>query len=122
MGILRGKTPGMVRKEIWAHLLAYNLIRGLMAEAASEAGLLPWQLSFAGALQTVVAFAPLAWVWQEEWELIGIALRVALREHRVCDRPGRVEPRAQKRRPQHYPLLMESRDRARSRLIQGCCA
>jgi hypothetical protein len=122
MGILRGKTPGMVRKEIWAHLLAYNLIRGLMADAASEAGLLPWQLSFAGALQTVVAFAPLAWAWETAWEPIGVALRVALREHRVCDRAGRVEPRAQKRRPQHYPLLMESRDRARSRLIQGCCA
>ena len=26
MVILRGKTPGMVRKEIWVHLLAYNLI------------------------------------------------------------------------------------------------
>jgi Transposase DDE domain len=123
MGILRGKTPGMVRKEIWAHLLAYNLIRGLMAEAASEAGLLPWQLSFAGAVQTVVAFAPLAWTGKpEEWEQSARALRVALREQRVCDRPGRVEPRAQKRRPQHYRLLMESRDQARSRLIRGCCA
>jgi DDE family transposase len=123
MGILRGKTPRMVGKEIWAHLLAYNLIRGLMAQAASEAGLLPWQLSFAGAVQTVVAFAPLAWAWEpEEWEQLGEALREALREHRVCERPGRVEPRAQKRRPQHYRLLMESRDRARSRLIQGRCA
>jgi hypothetical protein len=120
MGILRGKTPSMVGKEIWAHLLAYNLIRGLMAQAASEAGLLPWQLSFAGAVQTVVAFAPLAWAWEpEEWEQLGGALREALREHRVCERPGRGEPRAQKRRPQHYRLLMESRDRARSRLIQG---
>jgi hypothetical protein len=123
MGILRGKTPEMVRKEIWAHLLAYNLIRGLMARAASEAGLLPWQLSFAGAVQTVVAFAPLAWTSEPAaWEQLGGALREALREHRVCDRPGRVEPRAQKRRPQHYPLLMEPRDQARSRLIQGRCA
>jgi hypothetical protein len=123
MGILRGKTPGMVRKEIWAHLFAYNLIRGLMAGAAAEAGLLPWQLSFAGAVQTVVAFAPLAWMSEaEEWEAIASELRVVLREQRVCDRPGRVEPRAQKRRPQHYPLLTEPRDRARSRLIQGRCA
>jgi hypothetical protein len=121
MGILRGKTPGMVGKEIWAHLLAYNLIRGLMAQAAAEAGLLPWQLSFAGAVQTVVAFAPLAWM-SEEWEDIASELRVALREHRVCDRPGRVEPRAQKRRPQHYRLLTEPREQARSRLIHGRCA
>ena len=123
MGILRGKTPSMVRKEIWAHLLAYNLIRGLMAQAALEAGLLPWQLSFAGAVQTVVAFAPLAWLaGPEEWESLGAALRAAMREHRVNDRPGRVEPRRQKRRPQHYPLLTEPRDQARNRLIQGCCA
>src|SRR5579864_3448130 len=91
MGILRGKTPDLVRKEIWAHLLAYNLIRGLMAQAALEAGLLPWQLSFAGAVQTVVAFSPLAWLAEpEDWESIGAALRAALREHRVNDRPGRV--------------------------------
>jgi hypothetical protein len=122
MGILRGKTPGMVRKEIWAHLLAYNLIRGRMADAAAEAGLLPWQLSFAGAVQTVVAFAPLAWRSPTAWERIDAQLRVALREHRVCDRPGRVEPRKQKRRPQHYPLLMESRDKARRRLIRRRCA
>ncbi len=123
MGILRGKTPAMVRKEIWAHLLAYNLIRGLMAQAAAEAGLLPWQLSFAGAVQTVMAFAPLAWTSEPAaWQQLGVALREALRGQRVGDRPGRVEPRKQKRRPQHYPLLMESRDQARSRLIQGCCA
>jgi putative transposase len=123
MGILRGKRPGMVGKEIWAHLLASHLIRGLMAPAAAEAGPLPWQLSFAGAVQTVVAFAPLAWTSEPaEWEQPGGALQEALREHRVCERPGRVEPRAQKRRPQHYPLLMASRDRARSRLIQRGCA
>ena len=31
MDVLRCKTPEMVRKEIWAHLLAYNLIRTVMA-------------------------------------------------------------------------------------------
>lgn len=36
MDILRAKTPEMVRKEIWAHLLAYNLIRKIMAQAASR--------------------------------------------------------------------------------------
>jgi hypothetical protein len=123
MDILRGQTPAMVRKEIWAHLLAYNLIRGLMARAAAEAGLLPWQLSFAGAVQTVVAFAPLAWASDPgDWERIAGELRAALCAHRVCDRPGRVEPRARKRRPKHYPLLNEPRDRARSRLTRGRCA
>jgi hypothetical protein len=123
MDILRGQTPGMVRKEIWAHLLAYNLIRSLMARAAAEAGLLPWQLSFAGAVQTVVAFAPLAWAADPgDWGRIAGELRAALCAHRVCDRPGRVEPRARKRRPKHYPLLNEPRDRARRRLTRRRCA
>ena len=34
MDMLRTKSPEMVRKEVAAHLLAYNLIRGVMAEAA----------------------------------------------------------------------------------------
>jgi len=38
MDILRGKTPEMVRKEIWAHLLVYNLVRTVMAQ-----GTVSWQ-------------------------------------------------------------------------------
>ncbi len=122
MGILRCKTPAMARKEAWMHLLAYNLIRGVMARAAHEAGLLPWALSFAGAVQTVVAFAPLAWTArEEEWAGIAGRLRAAVAEHRVHDRPGRCEPRAQKRRPQTYPLLNEPRDQARARLTARPC-
>jgi hypothetical protein len=61
MDILRGQTPAMVRKEIWAHLLGYNLIRDQMAAAALEANLVPLQLSFKGAVQAVNAFA--GWLW-----------------------------------------------------------
>jgi hypothetical protein len=123
MGVLRAKTPAMARKEVWAHLLAYNLIRGLMARAARRAALLPWEVSFAGAVQTVAAFAPLAWSADGgQWDGIGRRLLEALAEHRVADRPGRCEPRAQKRRPQTYPLLNEPRDRARDRLMARRCA
>jgi len=38
MDMLRCKTPGMVRKEMWACLLAYNLIRQTMLQAAMKAG------------------------------------------------------------------------------------
>src|SRR5262249_1458695 len=55
--VLRGQTPEMVRKEVWAHLLAYNLVRGLMAQAAHEAQALPLEISFKGALQALNAFA-----------------------------------------------------------------
>jgi hypothetical protein len=59
MGQLRCKTPEMVRKEIWAHVLAYNLLRTVMAQAAATHGLLPRSISFKGAQQTLEALGPL---------------------------------------------------------------
>src|SRR5207248_756991 len=61
MDVLRCKTPEMVRKEVWAHLLAYHLIRGMRAAAARQADRVPLQLSFKGAVQTVNAFAAMLW-------------------------------------------------------------
>src|SRR3954447_7218992 len=58
MDILRCKTPELVRKELWAHILAYNLIRTVMAQAASRQGIEPRSISFKGALQTLEAFQP----------------------------------------------------------------
>jgi Transposase DDE domain len=122
MDVLRGRTPGMVRKEVWAHLLGYNLLRGLMAEAALEAGLLPWGLSFKGTMQAVNAFAAVLWTAGEE-ALVGLCarLRAAVARHRVGTRPNRSEPRRRKRRPKPYPLLNESRSDARSRLEANTC-
>jgi hypothetical protein len=117
MDVLRGQSPGMVRKEVWTHLLAYNLLRGRMAEIAQAAGLLPWQLSFKGALQTVVAFAAALWTaTEEELDELYTRLFSAMLQHRVGDRPHRYEPRARKRRPKPFPPLMEPRDKARARL------
>src|SRR5271165_647152 len=59
MGELRCKPPEMVRKEVWAHILAYNLIRTVMAQAAARHGVEPRSLSFTGAMQTLEAFQPL---------------------------------------------------------------
>src|SRR6187431_2530682 len=59
MGELRCKTPEAVRKEVWAHVLAYNLIRTVMAQAAARREVEPRSISFKGALQTLEAFQPL---------------------------------------------------------------
>src|SRR5205085_11400842 len=56
MDMLRTKSPEMVRKEVAAHLLAYNLIRGIMAEAARCEGIKPRRISFKGSLHTVREF------------------------------------------------------------------
>src|SRR5215469_3426602 len=58
MDVLRCKTPEIVEKEIWTHLLAYNLLRTVMAVAAAEVGIEPREVSFKGAKQAVTAFAP----------------------------------------------------------------
>lgn len=123
MDILRCQSPEMVQKEVWAHLLAYNLLRGQMARAAEEGGLLPLQVSFKGALQMVSAFAAVLWTAEvEEIAEIMRRLREAIRSHQVGNRANRCEPRARKRRPKHYPLLNESRQDARSRLRANRCS
>lgn len=120
MSVLRCKTPAMVGKEIWMHLLAYNLIRGLMARAAEQAGIEPREVSFAGAVQTINAFAPALQLADEQDlpRLFEILLR-AIARHRVGNRPGRYEPRAVKRRAKPIALLTVPRDQARKRLARS---
>jgi hypothetical protein len=114
MDVLRCKTPEMVRKEIWTHLLAYNLLRTVMAVAAAENAIEPRQVSFKGAKQAVTAFAPKieAARSEERAALIDAMLRT-IAYHRVGDRLGRWEPRASKRRPKPGVRLMQPRATAR---------
>jgi hypothetical protein len=117
MDVLRCKAPAMVRQEVWAHLLAYNLIRGVLAEAAAGLGCEPRELSFAGAWQAMTAFAErLLEADADKFEQLYEWLLITIGASQVGDRPDRVEPRARKRRPKPYPLLTEPREEARKRL------
>ena len=118
MDILRCKTPEMVRKEMWTCLLAYNLIRQTMLQSAQEAGVSPRTLSFTAAVQTIGA-SWLVMVLGDDTlssRLVDAAL-AALAVHVVGHRPGRVEPRAIKRRPKEHALLTKPRAQARANLI-----
>ena len=117
MDVLRCKSPAMVRKEIWMHLLAYNLIRKLMAQAAAATGVCPRDLSFKGTLQTLVVFAAAGWSCPEQRNELYAAVLRAVATHRVNDRPDRVEPRAVKRRPKKHAYLTEPRSMAKARLF-----
>jgi hypothetical protein len=113
------KTPAMVRRELWAHLLGYNLVRKVMAEAARVRGLSPRQVSFAGAVQTLEAFRWLLLCSRDEAHGRAYqALLVALGTHEVGDRPGRCEPRKVKRRPKQYGRLTKPRAEARAELLR----
>jgi hypothetical protein len=117
---LRCKTPELVRKEVWAHVLAYNLIRTVMAQAAATHGIRPRSISFKAAMQTLAAFRPVL-----ELRATGGAgrqvcadLLAAIAAHRVGDRPDRYEPRLKKRRRNYYDWLTRPRDEMRRRLAK----
>lgn len=119
MEILRCKTAEMVRKEIWAHLLAYNLIRKVMAQAAEEHQLTPRQLSFAGAMQTLNEFrTSLLYASAAELPEMTSHILNAIARHRVGNRPGRCEPRKTKRRPKGYSRLLIPRAQERAKLTR----
>lgn len=106
------QTPAMAIKEIWVYLLAYNLIRLMMAQAALLAQRLPRQLSFKHTVQLWIAWDHHGHGTDHESQLYGLFVLIA--QQHVGDRPGRIEPRAVKRRPKPYPLLTTSRAIARA--------
>jgi Transposase DDE domain len=123
MDVLRCQTAAMVEKEIWMHLLAYNLIRKLMARAAVAHEKEPRDLSFKGALQALGSFREsLQWGRGQRRASLWKALLKVIASYAVGNRPNRVEPRAVKRRPKPHRLLNEPRQQARERLLnkKGC--
>jgi len=120
---LRCKTPELVRKEVWTHELAYNLIRTIVAQAATQHDIEPRTISFKGAIQTLEAFQPAI-------ELHGNRnsafrkhlydqLLTCIASHRVADRPGRFEPRKRKRRFKLYDFLNKPRHEAKLDILKG---
>ncbi len=105
------KSPQMCEKEMWVHMLAYNLIRLLMAEAAVQADLFPRQLSFKHTLQVWVAWSQRQFLSDAPEDTAALFKLIA--QVRVGNRPGRIEPRAVKRRPKPFPRLQTTRRRAR---------
>ena len=123
MDILRCKTPELVRKEVWTHILAYNLIRTMMAQAATKHNIEPRSISFKGAIQTLEAFQPVIAIQGQHdsefrWRLYQQLLD-CIATHRVADRPDRIEPRLRKRRPKHYAFLRKPRNEVQLDMIKG---
>ena len=118
MDILRCKTPEMVRKEMWTCLLAYNLIRQTMLQSAHEAGLPPRVLSFTAAMQSIAANWLVVALSDDSLRALLIDAASAIpAEHVIGNRPGRVEPRAVKRRPKPHDLLNKPRAESRAELL-----
>jgi hypothetical protein len=101
MEVLRCQTPQGVLKELAVFTAVYNLTRAVMLESARRQKVKPTRLSFADAL---------AWLCHAEDDHGWPALKV------VPERPGRVEPRAVKRRPKPFDLMNKPRDEMRQRI------
>jgi hypothetical protein len=108
MDILRGKTPAMIRKEIWVHLLAYNLIRKIMTQAAHAHNKKPRELSFKGALHVIKSFRERGMLSESNAKFYSVLLKAIARKI-VGNRPGRQEPRVVKRRPKSFPRMQKAR-------------
>jgi hypothetical protein len=120
MDVLECKTPFMVEREIWAHILAYNLVRKVSAQVAALLEEHPRSVSFKATKQAILAG------WQQATRLQGAdyvrvekAMLRLLRKQKVGHRPGRCEPRAVKRRPKPHKLLTEPRGQARAKLLKA---
>ena len=112
MDVLSCQTPQMNEKQLWVHLLAYNVIRLLMAQAACNAGIDPRGLSFKHTVQ----------LWTE-WVSRGMSatkdcgrLFTLIAQCKVGNRPARIEPRMRKRRPKPFPWLKVPRAHARRKI------
>lgn len=113
MQVLHCKTPTMNDKELWVYLLAYNLIRLLMVESAKQADVPVRRISFTHTLQVWLAWSHHGPPGGEQVDL----LFVLIAQQRVGQRPGRIEPRAIKRRPKPFPLLMKQRTLAQAEIL-----
>lgn len=126
MDALRCKTPELARKEIWTHILAYNLVRTIIAQAAVKHGIEPRTISFKGAIQTLEAFQPVIAIQCRRNAAFRTQLYQQLLDaivvHRVADRPNRYEPRQRKRRNKKYDLLTKPRHEVKRRILLGLIA
>jgi hypothetical protein len=115
MDVLRCKTPDMIRKELWCHVLAWNLLRGVIVEAAKRHDAMPRQLSVKGAMQSIESFTPVLMAIDGN-EAIYDAMLTTVSVHRVGNRPGRQEPRFKKRRPTWRKYMTTPRHQSKRRL------
>lgn len=104
LDVLRCKSVHGVLKELVAIVLVHNMVRLIMLDAADRQNVPPQRVSFIDALRW--------WRWAEPG-----ATLCTLRVNPL--RPGRYEPRVQKRRPKAYPAMITPRSVLKARLLRG---
>jgi len=103
----------MVRKEIYAHIIAYNLVRDLIVHAAYRFDTSPKAISHKGAVQALNVFAEKLQVENTRIDALEEALLESIADHPIGDRKPRIHSREIKRRPKPYPTMKRPRHAAR---------
>lgn len=118
MEMIAAKTPQMVQKDIWAHLLAYNLRRTLIWQSAQLAEVSPWQISLQGTRQQFNQFRPeLAHSTLKTRRRLYATLLEVVGNQLVPLRPHRAEPRVVKQRPKAFPRMQQPRSILKAQLV-----
>lgn len=114
---LRCKTPEMVYLELWVTLLAYNLVRKVIATSAAVHGRQPRQLGLTLACQVILAsWMLLATGSCRDPRRMWVAALRRIAGNQVANRPGRIEPRVLKRRRHRYSLMRRPRNKLREEI------
>lgn len=114
--VLRCRTPAMVEKELWTCMLAYNLVRLLMCDAATVVNRRPRSISFKLAVQSLL---PRLRQPSRRPAADRATLLAHIVQQVVGNRPGRCEPRQRKRRPKPFPLMTRPRDELRQQVAES---
>jgi len=112
---LRSRSPEMVQREVYAHLIAHNLIRYTMAQAATQQTVPLERISFKGTLDALRQFthAMSQARTNKKRRQLWTKLLATLAADLVPQRPDRREPRAVKRKKNKYPRLDAPRHKFR---------
>jgi hypothetical protein len=117
MEMINAKTPDIVSKDIWMHLLAYNLLRLLMAQSAIQSGVEALRLSVQATRQLFNQFLTLlGFAKRTERQRLYQMLLQIVSDASVPLRPNRVEPRVVKLRPKNFPRMQEPRSVLKAKL------
>jgi len=117
LDLLRSRSPELAQREVLARLIAHNLIRCTMAQAAAEHQAPLERLSFKGSLDALRHFSLAAACarTRKKRRQLWAELLATLAADLVPERPGRREPRAVKRIKTKYPRLDRPRHKFRDR-------
>jgi len=120
LDVLRCKTPELVRKEVWTHVLAYNLIRTIIAQSATRHAISPRSISFKATMQILEAFQPIiaTTVGSKHCLVLYEQVLDSIALHPIANRPNRFEPRLRKRRFKKYDYMMKPRNETKLDILK----